>query len=377
MTDDAEQQPFVTVIVPMRNEERRIDRCIESILRQDYPRDRMELIIADGMSTDRSPEIVREYSKKYPWIRLIENPQRIQSDAMNRGIALAKGSIIARIDSHSEYASDYVSKCVHYLQRTGAENAGGLYATYPGADTLMAKCIAAITSNSLVVGGAAFRVSWRPRYSDSCVFGAWPRRVFDQIGLFNPALARGEDNDINSRILRCGGKIFQTPAIKLKYYNQAKLYGLCRQAYGNGLYILPMLWANASTWRFRYFATFFFDLWLVLFGLLSIWKPVFLYPLLFAAGLYALMLLVVTVQVGVRKGWNLVPLVPVSVFSYHVTYGLGTAVSLWRFLTRGAAERERIRAGSRLPDPDHPPQLGQNAIPAEEAEQLWEDEDRP
>ena len=372
-----DEYPLVTIIIPMYNEEKYIARCIESVLHQDYPRDRMELIIADGMSTDRSPEIVGEYSKKYPWIRLVENPKRIMAGAMNRAIPLAQGSIIARMDAHSEYGLDYLSKCVYYLQKTGAENAGGLCATYPGADTLMARCIAAITSNWLVVGGAAFRVSWRPRYSDSCVFGTWPREVYDKIGLNNEALGRNEDNDINSRILRCGGKIFQTPAVKLKYYNQATLRGLCRQAYGNGLWNLLMLWANASTWRFRYFATFFFDLWLVLFGMLSIWKPVFLYPLLLAVGLYALMLLVVMVQVGFRKGWSLVLLVPFSVFCYHVTYGLGTAAGLWRFLIMGAGERERLRAGSRLPDPDHPPKLGQSAMPAEEVEKLWEDQDRP
>jgi succinoglycan biosynthesis protein ExoA len=295
---------------------------------------------------------------------------------MNRAIPLARGSIIARMDAHSEYATDYLSKCVYYLLKTGAENAGGLCVTYPGADTLMARCIAAITTNWLVVGGSPFRVSRRPRYSDSCVFGCWPKAVYDKIGLYNEALISNEDNDINSRILRYGGKIFQTPAIRLKYYNQATLRGLCRQAWRNGVWNLLMLWANASTWRFRYFAPFLFDVWLVLFGVLSVFKPVFLYPLLFALGLYALMLGVVMVQVGVRHGWRLVPLVPVVVFCYHVTYGLGTAASQWRFVAMGAAGRQRLRDGSRLPDPDHPPTLGQNALPAEEVEKLWEEPDR-
>ncbi|UCG32263.1 MAG: glycosyltransferase family 2 protein, partial [Phycisphaerales bacterium] len=247
-TEPAEY-PLVSVVIPMFNEEKHIARCLESVLAQDYPRDRLEVIVADGMSTDRCPEIVREYSEKYPWIRLIENPKRIMAGAMNRAIPLARGSIIARMDAHSEYATDYLSKCVYYLQKTGAENAGGLCVTYPGADTLMAECIAAITTNRLVVGGSPFRVSRRPRYSDSCVFGCWPKEVYDQIGLYNEALISNEDNDINSRILRYGGKIFQTPAIRLKYYNQATLRGLCRQAYRNGVWNLLMLWANASTWR--------------------------------------------------------------------------------------------------------------------------------
>jgi glycosyltransferase involved in cell wall biosynthesis len=363
--------PFVSIVIPMFNEERYIARCLEAILHQDYPRDRLEVIVADGMSTDNCAQIVREYSAKYPFIRLIENPRRIMAGAMNRAIPLAKGSIIARMDAHSEYATDYISKCVFYLRKTGAQNAGGVCVTYPGADTLAAKCVAAITSNRLVVGGSPFRVSKRPRYSDSCVFGCWPKEVYDKIGLYNEALRRNEDNDINSRILRYGGKIFQTPDIRLKYYNQATIRGLCRQGYGNGLWNLPMLIANPTTFRFRYFATFFFDLWLFVFGLLSFWKPIFLVPFLLAVVSYALFLVVVMVQVGLGHGWKLVPLVPGAVAGYHIAYGLGTFVSLVRFLAMGSAGRERIRAGSRIPDPDNPPRLGQNALPAEEVEKLW------
>lgn len=368
-----DEYPLVSIIIPMYNEENYIVRCIESVLGQDYPRQRLELIIADGMSTDRSPQMVREYAQQYPFIRLIENPKKIQVAAMNLGIRQARGDYIVRMDAHSEYACDYVSKCIYYLLKTGADNAGGLYDTHPGADTPMARCIAAITSNKLVVGGSAFRTSHRPRYSDGAIFGTWRRALFDEIGYFNEALARAEDNDFNNRIMQHGGKIFQTPDIKIKYYNQAKLSGLCRQAYGNGLWNLPMLLANPTTFRFRHFATFGFDLWLVVFGLLSFWHGVFLIPLLFAVGMYALFLLVVTAQVGAEEGWSLAPLVPVAVACYHVTYGLGTAASIWRILTMGAAERGRIRAGSRIPDLQHPPRLGQNALPEEEAARLRTD----
>ncbi len=368
--DRATDAPPISIILPARNEERYIAACIESVLAQDYPHGRMELIIADGMSTDRTRAIIAEYTQQHPWIRVIDNPGLTPPHGLNAAIREARGELILRMDAHAEYAPDYVSLCVRYLQLTGADNAGGTLITLPGGTTRMAACISAITSHPLVVGGSAFRSDPRPRYSDGCVFGTWRRELFDQIGLFNEALSRNQDNEFNARIIRFGGKIYQTPRIGVKYYNQATLRGLLRQAYRNGVWHVLALVANPASFRLRYIAPFAFDAWLLLFLILSFVHWLFLIPLLGGLGLYAIFLALVTAQIVRKDGLRLLCYVPGAVFAYHVWYGAGWFVGIVRFLIFGRAARQRARAGSSIPDPANPPKLGTRAIPEAEAVRL-------
>lgn len=367
MTDNS-QPPQVSIVIPMRNEEKYIGACLDSILSQDFPRDRIEVIIADGMSADRSRAIVEEYAGRHPFIHLIDNPGRTPGPGLNAAIHRSTGRYVLRMDAHAEYAEDYISQCVRYLELTGAENVGGPLVTLPGAETRMARCISAITSNRWIVGGSVFRTCMQARYSDGCFFGAWPREVFQQIGYFNEALTRNQDNEFNSRILRYGGKIYQTPAIRVRYYNQATLRGLIRQAYRNGFWNVLTLVANPASFRIRYFAPFGFDLWLIVLGLLAPLHPLFLAILLIGLGIYGLFVLAVAVQIARADGWRLAPYVLLAVPSYHVCYGLGTFVGIARFLVLGRNARARARAGSRVPDPAHPPRLGTRARPIAEVE---------
>ena len=364
------EQPLVTVVLPIRNEELRIVACLDSIVRQDYPQGRMEILVVDGMSTDRTRETVQTYVGRYPHIRLIDNPARIQVVALNEGIRQARGRYVLRMDGHSEYAADYVSKCVYYLEKTGADNVGGPYATYPGADTRMARTIAAVTQNRYVVGGAAFRVSNRPQYCDGCVFGSWRRELFEQVGLFNETLVRGEDNEFNSRIMAHGGKIFMTPDIRLRYFNQATLCGLLRQAYGNGVWHVLTIVAYPKAFKWRYFGPAGFVLWFITMGVLWLVHAVSAVPLMIGALAYALFLVIVALQVGARHGWGLGPFVPLCVLPYHCAYGIGTLVGLFRFGLFDSASRRRAREGSRIPDPANPPRLGQNALGEDEVAAL-------
>ncbi len=364
------QTPLVSVIIPMRNEERHIAACLDSVLKQDYPREQLEVILADGMSTDRTRELAAGYTQKYPFISVVDNPLKTPGPALNIGIRRARGRYILRMDAHAEYGEDYISQCVRHLELTGAENVGGPVITCAGADTPMARCIKAITSHKYVVGGSAFRTCTTPRYTDTCVFGAWPRELFDRIGYFNEALTRNQDYEFNSRILRYGGKIFQTPAVRVWYYNQSTLGGLCRQAYRNGAWNVLMLVAHPAAFRVRHFAPFFFVLALLGLGALSWLHPIFAIGLGLVVLAYAGFLGVVTAQVVRQEGQDQLPLVPAAVACYHLAYGWGTFVGIWRFLIFGAADRQRARAGSQIPDPAHPPQLGTRAVPEAEAIRL-------
>jgi len=238
---------------------------------------------------------------------------------------------------------------VTYLEKTGAENVGGPIVTYPGADTLTANCIAALTSHPIVVGGSRFRTSMKEEYADGAIFGAWPRELFDRIGYFNEALIRHQDNEFNSRIMRHGGKIFKTPKIRIRYFNQATFRGLWRQAFRNGKWHVLSLIGNPSSFKFRYFAPFGFDCWLLGFGLLSLWKSVLLWPLVVALGLYGCIVVLVTGQIARSHGPAVASLVPLGMFSYHVWYGLGTFLGIVRFGILGNDYRRRAREGSRPP----------------------------
>lgn len=340
-------RPFVSVVMPMRNEARFIEAALESLLAQDYPHDHLEIIVADGASDDGSREIVARFATTHPMIRVVDNPQRIVPTGLNAAIRAARGKYILRVDAHAEYAGDYIRQCVAYLEKTGANNVGGPLITLPGADTLSARCVAALTSHPYVVGGSKFRTSMKEEYADGAFFGAFPRELFERIGYFNEALVRHQDNEFNSRILANGGRIFKTPKIVVRYYNQATLRGLFRQAYRNGKWHVLSLLGNPASFKVRYFAPFAFVCWMIGFGILSFVHPVFTLPLAVAGAIYLLAAVIVTAQIARSHGPGVACIVPLGMFGYHVTYGLGTFEGLVRFGLFGRETRRRAREGSR------------------------------
>jgi len=193
----------VSVVMPVYNEEKYIDRCIQSLLLQDYPKEAMEWIFVDGMSADRTVEIISGYAERYPdLISIYENPNRTVPCAMNIGISKARGKYIMRLDAHAEYAPDYISKCVYYLDTTDAENVGGVAETK--ALTEFGCTIAKMLSTRFGVGNSCFRTGGGSGYVDTVPFGAFRREVFEKYGNFDERLTRNEDNEINYRIRKKG-----------------------------------------------------------------------------------------------------------------------------------------------------------------------------
>ncbi|HEY7543362.1 MAG TPA: glycosyltransferase family 2 protein, partial [Blastocatellia bacterium] len=216
-------KPFVTVIMPIRNEAGFITRSLGAALGQDYPGDRMEVIIADGMSTDATREVIAQLSEAHPRIavRIVDNPEKIVPTGFNRALEQAKGDVIVRVDGHTIIASDYVRQCVAALERTGADNVGGrMEAVTHGR---FGKAVAIATSSPFGVGGARFHYSNQEEYVDTVYMGAWPRSVFERVGLFDEEQVRNQDDEFNYRLLSHGGKILLTPQIKSKYYNRSTI----------------------------------------------------------------------------------------------------------------------------------------------------------
>ena len=189
---------MLSVICPIYNEEKYIAKCIESILSQDYPKDDMEVIFVDGMSTDKTREIVAEYAMMYPFIRLVDNPDRIVPPAMNIGIRMAEGDIIIRLDAHATFPENYFSELTKNLIDLGAENVGGVCRTLPVDDSIKARSIASVLSSSFGMGNSYFRIGADSVMEvDTVPFGCFRRDLFDRIGYFDEQLIRNQDDEFN------------------------------------------------------------------------------------------------------------------------------------------------------------------------------------
>jgi glycosyltransferase involved in cell wall biosynthesis len=224
--------PFVTIAMPCLDEARFIEACLRSVQAQTYPGDRLEVLVADGGSTDGTREILARLGAEDPRIRVIENPKRIQAAGMNRAIEAARGSVIVRMDVHAEYAPDYVEKCVEALARTGADNVGG--AQRCAARTRFQASVCAALGSPLGMGGAAYRDPSREGFVDTVFLGAFRRDVFDRIGLYDEGAVTNEDAEINQRLVQSGGRIFLSRDIHVSYFPRETFAALARQYYGYG-----------------------------------------------------------------------------------------------------------------------------------------------
>jgi len=245
--------PKVSVIVPCYNEETTIGLLLEAVYQQTFPKKDMEVVIADGMSSDRTREKVTEFSKAYPEliIVLVDNPRRIIPAALNCAINASHGEIIVRLDAHSMPSTDYVERCVRELLANRAENVGGIWKIQPGKDHWIAKSISLAASHPLGVGDALYRYATEAQYVDTVPFGAFRRELFDQIGLFDETLLTNEDYELNTRIRKSGGRVWLDPMIQSVYFSRSNLRDLGKQYFRYGYWKWHMLRRYPETLRWR------------------------------------------------------------------------------------------------------------------------------
>jgi len=324
--------PFVSVVIPCRNEEKFIAQCLDSLIEQDFPKENLEVLVVDGTSEDRTREIVRSYSQKYSFIKLLDNPKKFTPSGLNIGIKAARGKVIVRMDAHAGYGKDYISKCVHYLKETGADNVGGIIKTLPAENTLMARAVALVLSHFF---GAAsyFRLgSKKPRLADTVFGGCFKREVFDRVGLFDERMIRSQDIEFNKRLKRAGGKILLVPEIVAKYYPQTTLKGFFKHNFNDGFWIIYPLRFGIKFFSLRHLIPLFLVLAVLFSFLLGLFS--FLGELLFILvfGGYLLLNLVFSFQIGWREGLELFPSLVLAFFSRHFGYGLGSLWALVRII---------------------------------------------
>jgi glycosyltransferase involved in cell wall biosynthesis len=233
--------PLVSVIVPCRNEARYIAACLDSVLASDYPSDSLEILVADGQSDDGTRTILERYARQDPRIRLIDNPRQTTPAGLNQAIRSSSGSVIIRMDAHVLYPERYIRSLVEALVETGADNVGGVLETMPGEFSATGRAIALGLSHRFGVGNSHFRTGTSERREvDTVPFGCYRRTVFDRIGLFDEDLIRNQDDELNFRLLRHGGRVLLLPEVSSRYFARPSFGQLSRMYYQYG-YFKPLV----------------------------------------------------------------------------------------------------------------------------------------
>lgn len=347
--------PEVTIVIPTRNEEKYIEKCLRSVFKQQSPDGGFEVIIADGASTDKTRALVEAFAQQDPRVRLIDNPRQIVSSGLNAAIRAAAGSIIVRMDAHTEYAPDYVRSCVEVLRKTGADNVGGPARTR--ASGYMASAIAAAYHSPFAVGGARFHDPTFEGYLDTVTYGCWYRSNFDRFGFFDEELVRNQDDEHNLRITRGGGKIYQSPKIQSWYSPRSSLSSLFKQYMQYGYWKVRVIQKHRIPASIRHLVPGTFVLSLLGLSALSLLLGLGYLLLRLAnvgagkglevvflgfAGVSAALVLLMSVYflaalagsflTAARSGWRLLPPLPVVFFCYHFSYGLGFLLGFLDFV---------------------------------------------
>lgn len=317
---------MLSVICPIYNEEKYIARCIESIMAQDYPKGDLEVLFVDGMSKDRTREIIASYLPQCPYLRVLDNPRRFVPYALNMGVEAAKGDIIMRIDAHTFYEPNYCSAIVKRLRELDADNVGCVCKTDVLNKTPKTLAIREVLSNKFGVGNSTFRTGVdEVKEVDTVPFGCWPRRVFDKYGLFDERLVRNQDIEFNKRIINNGGKIFIIPDTFCTYMARESFRDLAINNFRNGKWNMLTVYYTHQLRSLspRHFIPLLFVLGLLAPAIVGIfWHPAFLLSA-FVMVMYLMALGAVSAILAKQKSLNLFYLLW-SFITLHCSYGAGS-----------------------------------------------------
>jgi glycosyltransferase involved in cell wall biosynthesis len=323
------KHPLVSLIVPMYNEEKYIDSCLQSLLNQDYPKNQFEILVIDGNSSDKSFEIVSSLSAKNPIIRLFKNPGRTTSKALNIGIKHSRGDIIIRMDAHSISPVNYVSSCVKYLLSKKADNVGVLMKSV--GEDFWDESIALGTSSQFGVGNSKHRCTDEEGSDDFGWLGSFWKDTLIEMGGYDESLECNEDDDLNYRLLKNGKKIFRS-SVQVYYFSRSSLFGLWRQYFRYGFWKVKVIQKFGSVTSLRHIIPFLFVISLIIFSILSIFVYPSIYPLFFILGMYFLISIVYSIQVSRKSGWKYFFSLPLIFLILHLSYGIGFLLGTIRFL---------------------------------------------
>jgi glycosyltransferase involved in cell wall biosynthesis len=342
--------PFVSVIVPCRNEARHILPCLESILETAYPHDHLEILVVDGQSQDGTAAIARRYAAARAGdapISVHDNPAGTAPAGMNIGIRHARGDVIARMDAHATYPPEYLPRLVEALDLTGADNVGGVLQTLPANHGPVARAIAAACSHPFGVGNSRFRIgASQNQWVDTVAFGCWRRQLFNWLGTFDEELVRNQDDELNHRLIARGGRILLVATVTAQYFARETLGQVARMFYQYGFYKPLVARKVGRVMTLRQLAPPALTLGLLLTGALAPVLPLARWLGAALAAVYALAIIRAGARelpkLGVRAGVALLAVFPLM----HLSYGWGFLCGLvrWRRHPRQPAAHSEATA---------------------------------
>lgn len=335
----------VSVVVPCRNEAKTIDSFLSSFLQQDLAEIDWEVLIADGLSDDGTRDKLQAFSKQNPRIRIIDNPLRTASTGLNAAIRAAHHDVILRMDVHTEYKSDYIRRSVELLAQTGAASVGG--ACVARGSGYIGRAIAAAFHSGFAVGGARWHRPAHEGPADTVHLGCWRREVIEQVGLFDETLVRNQDDELNFRLRRAGGILWQSPEIVAWYSPRSSFSALFRQYFQYGFWRVAVLRKHRVPGAWRQLGPGAF----LLLNLTAITGAAFGQPLsswLTSAAfvtdlIYAFASLVAAFAAAKKNGWALFPVLPAVFATYHISYGVGFLLGMIYFSTKAPVDLRHER----------------------------------
>ena len=325
----------VSVIVACRNERKTIHNLLDSICLQSLGGAKIEVLIADGMSDDGTRQILELYRRIVLPLHVIDNPGKIVSAGLNAAIRAARGEIIIRMDAHSEYAPDYIRRCLEILDETHADNVGGPALTR--ADGYWGRAIAFAYHSRFACGGAKFHDAEYEGCVDTVPYGCWRKSTLERLGLFDESLSRNQDDELNLRLIASGGKIWQSPKIVSWYRPRARLTALFRQYFQYGFWKVSVIRKHGkpASWRHVIPGTCLLIGVVLLLGSVGAtligsgwWKSAFVTAGGGLAGLYLAISTGAAFLIARRNGWYFLPVLPIVFATYHLSYGLGFLLGL-------------------------------------------------
>ncbi len=330
MPDLTAEKTQVSVIVACRNEIRHIHKFLDNLSRQELCGISVEVLIADGMSDDGTRQILEQHQCGIPSVRIIDNPGKIVSTGLNAAIRQARGEVIIRMDAHSEYAPDYISRCVEVLNETNAQNVGGAARTR--ADGYCGKAIALAYGTNFACGGARFHDPRYEGYVDTVPYGCWRKSTLADLGNFDERLTRNQDDELNLRIVSAGGNVWQSPKIRSWYWPRKNLTALFQQYFQYGFWKVAVIRKHGRPASWRHLipgACMLIGVFLLagavgasFFGS-TLWTIAFLGSLAALLGIYSGLSIAAAIHVARLSGWCFFPFLPVVFATYHISYGLG------------------------------------------------------
>lgn len=331
--------PHVAIIIPTFNEEYFIEQCLYSVLHQTYPIALMDILVVDGGSTDNTCMLVHQLALEYTNIKLLHNIQKIQSVAFNIGVQHSTAPYIIRLDAHASYNTDYIERCIQTFgfseTALGCKpeelgNVGGRLDIQPSCKGTIPEAIALLNKVQFGCGGAAFRTGVQSGLVDTVPFGCFPRTVIEQVGEMRADLARGEDNEYNTRIRKAGYKIYLNADVQCTYYARRTVMKNLQQMYANGCSIGKLVHIDYHAISIRHLVPVGFTAFLLLTAMSGCIYPPLWLLFTFGLGIYLIADIIASLDTCRKFGWRYIAILPLLFFLVHISYGVGTIAGFLR-----------------------------------------------